>query len=97
MTVSEQIRVAFMASGYTVTYVAMKSGVSESTIRNILHTRRNVGVDNVIAVAGVLGVRMIEVPSARASYPVCRQCSPVLRCDIDCDWKVKLRAGPGTG
>lgn len=62
MTVSEQIRVAFESQQITVTQLSIRSGVSVSTIRNILHSRRNVGVENIMAVAAVLDLRAVEVP-----------------------------------
>ncbi len=62
MTVSEQIRIAFMRHGASVSSVAATAGVSESTVRNILHGRRNVGVDNVCAVAAVVGIEKLEIP-----------------------------------
>ncbi len=65
MTVREQLRAAYVSSNLTVTDIAVASGVSESTVLNIFKGR-NVTVDNLFAVAGVLGVRAIDVPHVSA-------------------------------
>ncbi len=65
MTVREQLRAAYVSSNLTVTDIAVASGVSESTVLNIFKGR-NVTVDNLFAVAGVLGVRAIDVPRMSA-------------------------------
>lgn len=63
MTVYEQIRAAYLASGLSVAYIAAESGVSESTTRNLLIRGCNVGADNLFAIAAVVGLQAIAVPT----------------------------------
>ena len=62
MTIREQLRAAYLASGLTMTEISVASGVSENTILNIFRGR-NVTAGNLFAVASVLRVRAIDVPS----------------------------------
>ena len=60
MTVREQIRAAYLASGMTITQIAVEAGVSEGTVVNVMRGR-NVTVGNLFAVAAVLRVGSIDV------------------------------------
>ena len=61
MTIREQLRHAYEHTGYSVKYISAVSGVSESTVRNALFSHRNVGVENVAAVAAALNLETLQV------------------------------------
>ena len=60
MSVHEQIRAAYRASGLSQEEIAHRSGVSRKTLHNLL-TGRNVELQNLMAVAQVLGVSSLQL------------------------------------
>ena len=60
MTVREQLRAAYLASGMTQEEIAHKAGVSQKTLWNTLRGR-NVDSENLFAVAKVLKVEALIV------------------------------------
>lgn len=61
MTVHEQVRAAYRASGLTQEEIAHRAGVSAKTLWNIL-AGRNADTENLLAVCVVLGVSSLTVP-----------------------------------
>jgi transcriptional regulator with XRE-family HTH domain len=68
MTVRDQIRAAYLASGLTQGQIAARAGLSESTVLNVMRGR-NVTVDVLVAVAVVLGVESLCLPRGRSAQP----------------------------
>lgn len=62
MTVRDQIRAAYVASGLTQGQIAARAGLSESTVLNVMRGR-NVTSEALIAVAVVLGVEQLQLPN----------------------------------
>lgn len=62
MTVREQLRAAYLASGLTQEEIAYRAGVSQKTLVNILGGR-NAEADNLLAVARALRIEAIIVPN----------------------------------
>lgn len=61
MTIREQLRAAYLASGLTQEEIAHRSGVSQKTLWNIL-SGRNAESASLFSVCVVLGVQSIVVP-----------------------------------
>jgi lambda repressor-like predicted transcriptional regulator len=61
MTIRDQLRAAYDRSGMSMAAIALESGVSETTVRNALLTSRNVGIENVAAIACVLRLDVLIV------------------------------------
>lgn len=61
MTVPDQIRAAYRASGLTQEEIAYRAGVSSKTLWNIL-AGRNTEAENLYAVCAVLGVSSLTIP-----------------------------------
>lgn len=62
MTVREQMREAYLASGKTHLQIGQEAGVHTNTVINILRGR-NVTMANLFAVACVLKIEAISVPT----------------------------------
>ena len=62
MTIREQLRAAYLASGLTQEEIAHRSGVSQKTLWNIL-SGRNAESASLFSVCVVLGVQSLSVPS----------------------------------
>lgn len=62
VTVREQVRQAYLESGWTIARITAESGVSENTILNIFRGR-NVTTENLFAVCCALGVKTLDVPN----------------------------------
>jgi transcriptional regulator with XRE-family HTH domain len=60
MTIREQVRAAYLASGLTQEEIAFRAGVSSKTLWNIL-SGRNADSENLFAVCVVLGLTSIHV------------------------------------
>lgn len=73
MTVRDQIRAAYLASGLTQGQIAARAGLSEGTVLNVLRGR-NVTSEALIAVAVVLEVEVLHLPSPKrtGAYGVAR-------------------------
>lgn len=63
MTVREQLRTAYLASGLTQEEIAFRAGVSSKTLYNAL-SGRNVETENLFAVCAVLGVSSLVIPQS---------------------------------
>jgi transcriptional regulator with XRE-family HTH domain len=61
VTIREQIRAAYLASGLSQEEIAFRAGVSSKTLWNIL-SGRNAASENLFAVCVVLGLTEIHVP-----------------------------------
>lgn len=61
MTLYDQIRSAYLASGMTIADIADASGCHENTVGRALRSR-NVTVDNLVAIAMALGIQTITLP-----------------------------------
>ena len=61
MTIREQLRAAYLASGLTQEEIAHRSGVSQKTLWNIL-SGRNAESASLFSVCVVLGVQSITIP-----------------------------------
>lgn len=60
MTIREQLRAAYLASGLTQEEIAHRAGVSQKTLWNTL-SGRNVEAENLFAVAKVLRIESLTV------------------------------------
>ena len=68
MTVREQVRAAYLASGLSQEEIAHRAGVSPKTLWNIL-SGRNADTENLFAVCVVLGLSALHVPRREQSPP----------------------------
>lgn len=64
MTVHQQLRAAYLASGRTMADIGAEAGCSENTVLRIVGPRpQNASMENLIAVAMVLRVDTLRVPA----------------------------------
>lgn len=62
LTMREELRAAYKASGLTQAHIAARAGVHENAVYRVVSTNRNVTIDVLVAVAQVLGVRSLTIP-----------------------------------